>query len=100
MRVVSGKIFLFVFMIHAFMFDGCSGCSIQFYYVQKDDLFEKEAFVCKTLGTIIENAEDRPLKHWRVYKFIIHIRGVTNKNTSLLIALPRYRVAFILFSSV
>ena len=84
-------------MIHAFMFDGCSDCSIMF---KKMTVFEKEAFVCKTLGTIIENAEDRPLKHGRVYKFIIHIRGVTNKNTSLLIALSRYRVAFILFSSV
>lgn len=38
--------------------------------------------------------------HGRVYKFIIHIRDVTNKNTFLLIALSRYRVAIILFPSV
>ena len=30
LRVFSGKIFLFVFKIHAFMFDGCSDCSIMF----------------------------------------------------------------------
>ena len=94
LRVLVGTFFLFVFKIYAFMFDRCSDCSN---YVQKDDLFEKEAFVCKRFRL---SYPDRPLKHGRVYKFIIHIRGVTNKNTFLLIALSRYRVATILFSSV
>lgn len=44
LRVVSGKIFLFVFMIHAFMFDGCSDCSItlkKMTYLKRKPLFVK-----------------------------------------------------------
>ena len=89
--VLVGTFFLCLFV------RSMHSCSIGVVIVQKDDLFEKEAFVCKRFRL---SYPDRPLKHGRVYKFIIHIRGVTNKNTFLLIALSRYRVATILFSSV
>lgn len=42
--VVSGKIFLFVFKIHAFMFDRCSDCSIMFKkrtYLKRKPLFTR-----------------------------------------------------------